>query len=121
MDQKPNKRVTGSVYEDMAFEFLTLKGYRFVARNVYTRFGEVDGIFKDGSVLVFVEVKFRKDTEHGDPLEFIDYKKRRRISRASAFYLKSNGYPLTTPCRFDCVGITGDGTIRHIVNAFDYT
>ena len=121
MKQKLNTHAIGFRYETLAFEYLKSRGYRFVARNVRTRYGELDGIFRDGNTYVFVEVKFRKDSSHGDPLEYIDYKKRRRISRASTSYLKFRGLGMDTPCRFDCIGITGDGHIRHIQNAFYYT
>ncbi|MBO6137136.1 MAG: YraN family protein [Lachnospiraceae bacterium] len=121
MKQKLNTHAIGERYETKAFEYLKSKGYRFVARNVRTRAGEIDGIFLDGSTYVFVEVKYRRNISRGDPLEFIDYKKRRRISRASVCYLKFKGLGTGTSCRFDCVGITGDGKLRHIKNAFYFT
>ncbi len=116
-----NTTCVGRRYETLAFEYLKRKGYSFVARNVRNKCGELDGIFKDGETYVFVEVKYRQNIGHGDPLDFIDYKKRRRISRASTYYLIGHGMKLNTPCRFDCIGITGDGRLRHIPNAFEYT
>ena len=121
MKTKTNTHAIGHRYETIAFDYLISKGYRFVARNVRMKTGEIDGIFKDGGTFVFVEVKYRKNSSYGDPMDFIDYKKRRRISHASTSYLKYRGLGLDTPCRFDCIGITGDGKLRHIQNAFYYT
>ena len=121
MKRKLNTHAIGDRYETLAFEYLKAKGYRFVARNVRNKCGEIDGIFKDGQTYVFVEVKFRRDSSYGNPLDFIDYNKRRRISRASSLYFKCRGLGMDTPCRFDCIGITGDGRLRHIQNAFYYT
>lgn len=121
MKRKLNTHAIGSYYETVAFDYLKSKGYRFIARNVRNKCGELDGIFMDGKTYVFVEVKYRKNTSYGTPLEFIDHKKRRRISRASTCYLLGHGQRMDTPCRFDCIGITGDGKINHVRNAFYYT
>ena len=58
-----NKRRVGSVYEEKAAEYLEKDGYRILKRNFYCRSGEIDLIASgkegSGSVLVFVEVKYR--------------------------------------------------------------
>lgn len=111
------KREKGFLYEGMAAEYLKKKGYQIVARNFYTRSGELDLIARDGVYLVFVEVKYRANRWGGHPLEAVDRNKKRRIRGAAQFYLLRHGFPETTPCRFDVVGILGD-EIVHIENAF---
>jgi putative endonuclease len=50
----------GRVGERLAREHLERLGYRVVARNYRTRFGELDLIVCDATWLVFVEVKTRR-------------------------------------------------------------
>ncbi len=48
--------------EDLARTFLEALGYGFIARNWHCRSGEIDLIMRDGTEIVFVEVK----TRHGE-------------------------------------------------------
>ena len=116
-----NNRQAGAVYEQKAAGYLAGKGYRILEQNFYSRFGEIDIIAKDGRYLVFIEVKYRRDTSCGDPLEAETAKKQKKICRAAFCYCGKNGYGDRVPCRFDVVAITGgeDG-ITHIKNAFDF-
>ena len=54
-----NTRKTGQEYEAMAAKYLEEKGYGILERNYRCPYGEIDIIAKDGSYLVFVEVKYR--------------------------------------------------------------
>jgi len=49
----------GRLGEKIAAEFLAKKGYRILARNFRTRFGEIDLVAAKDGVLVFVEVKLK--------------------------------------------------------------
>ncbi len=66
--------------------------------------GEVDIIARDGSTLVFVEVKARFSSRYGTPADAITGRKRSRLVRmAEEFLLQSR---LTrVPCRFDVVAV----------------
>ena len=112
-----SKRAIGFAHERQAAEYLRGKGYRILAQNFYTRFGEIDLVVKDGRYLVFVEVKYRASEKGGHPLETVDARKQNRIRRAAQFYLLRYGYGESTPCRFDVVGILGDEVV-HVENAF---
>ncbi|MBR1692399.1 MAG: YraN family protein [Lachnospiraceae bacterium] len=111
----------GAAYEQMAADYLAEHGYRILDRNVHvSRYGELDIVAeKDGGIAV-VEVKFRTATAFGDPLEAVDQRKQRRISRCALYYLMKHGYGTDTPLSFDVVAIYGDGTLRHIQNAFAF-
>ena len=86
--------------------------------NFQTRNAEIDIVARDKGTLVFVEVKYRRDSSHGDPLEAVTYTKQQRIRYASLFYMKRKGYnPDMTSIRFDVIGIQGD-RITHIEDAF---
>lgn len=116
---KINKRRTGAFYEQVAIEYLTIKGYRIVEKNYRNSYGEVDIIAQlDDTELVFFEIKYRASFVQGNPLEAVDKRKQRKISRVALFYYATHGYREEIPCRFDVIGIYGDGTIHHIENAF---
>ena len=114
-----NKRSVGTDYETKACEFLETQGFFVMERNFRCRQGEIDIIAKEGPHLVFVEVKYRASGSAGTPLSAVDARKQRKISRVALYYLTKKGYPETTPCRFDVVGIS-PGRTELIRNAFDY-
>ncbi|MBQ0059755.1 MAG: YraN family protein [Lachnospiraceae bacterium] len=114
-----NNRTIGSGFEKQAAAFLQSKGYRILEMNFRCRQGEVDIVAQDGRYLVFVEVKYRRSNEKGNPLEAVDIRKQRQISRVCLFYMSRYGVSEDTPIRFDVVGITDQGCTL-IQNAFDY-
>ena len=102
-----NRRQTGTAYERRAGEYLKEQGYELIGYNF--------------RYLVFVEVKYRRDGQTGDPLEAVDRAKQRRISRTAQCYCLTHGYGETTPCRFDVAAVLGtDGEVRLVRNAFEF-
>lgn len=114
-----NKRTTGSRYEEQAARYLETQGYRILERNFYCRQGEIDLIAREGSYLVFIEVKYRKDSLMGHPSEAVGGFKQKKLSRAAAYYCHKNRIPETQACRFDVVSILGK-QITLIKDAFSY-
>jgi len=85
----------------LAARFLMRQGLVIVERNFRTRAGEIDLIARDGTTLVFVEVRMRSSAAYGGGIESISSAKRARLIAAA------NGYLATLardpPCRFDAV------------------
>lgn len=75
-------------------------------------------IARKDEVIVFFEIKFRSRHMYGNPLEAVDMRKQRRISRTALYYTAYQGQDRAY--RFDVIGIEGDGTVLHIENAFDF-
>lgn len=115
-----NRRTTGARYEEMAAEYLQGKGYTILERNFRSREGEIDIIARMDGVTVYCEVKYRSGGQCGDPLEAVDRRKQQRIGRTALYHRFKSRIPEDTPCRFDVIGIYGDGRIRHIENAFEF-
>lgn len=113
------QRELGSRYESIAASYLETQGYRIIARNYYTKRGEIDLIAMEDEILVFVEVKYRSDEKKGDPLAAVRTKKQSRICRAALVYLTQRGIAQEQDCRFDVVGILGE-QITLIRNAFEF-
>ena len=92
---------SGSRAEALAAQYLARQGLTIGARNFRTRFGEIDVIAKDGSTLVFVEVRLRSSERFGGALESITAQKRARMIAAARGYLATiGGEPA---CRFDAI------------------
>lgn len=110
----------GQQGEDLAAAFLKKNGLRIRARNVRLKSGEIDLVAQDGDTLVFVEVKARTSNLFGSPLEAVDNRKIRQVSRAAQEYLLRQNLP-EQAMRFDVIGIllTTPPQITHIENAFE--
>ena len=117
-----NLRQKGNFYEEMAANYLIEQGYEILARQYRTRSGEIDLVARDGSTIVFIEVKGRQSTRFGLPQEAVDRRKQRRIWRSAQHYLWSRGLS-DGLCRFDVIIIQsispGQHQIEHIIGAFD--
>ena len=112
-----NKRNIGKEKEELAAKFLTRQGVKILEKNFSCRMGEIDLIGLDGECIVFVEVKYRTNTDYGYPQEAVSKNKRRKIVLVSGYYRMRNGLGDGTNFRFDIVSILGD-KIRWDKNAF---
>lgn len=109
----------GARGEDIAVRYLKGLGYEILARNWWSRFGELDVVAVDGDTLVFVEVKLRYDPI--DPLEAVDARKQQRIARLAFDFLMHHGM-LGRPARFDVIAVEGRTlACTHVLCAFDST
>jgi putative endonuclease len=96
--------------EDLALEHLERLGYRVLARNYRTRFGELDLIACANATIVFVEVKARRvGATTGSALEAVSPRKQRQVrGMAAAWLAESEDRPRSSDLRFDVIGITVD-------------
>jgi putative endonuclease len=98
----------GKEAEHLAADFLVEQGLKLQVSNYSCKVGELDLVMKDGNVLVFIEVRYRKDTGHGQGVESITQLKRQRIIRAATQYLVEKNLWDKVDCRFDVVTIDCD-------------
>ncbi len=109
-----NKRL-GSQGENIVRAHLVRLGWRILESNFRCSSGEMDLIAEEqgaSPVLVFVEVKTRRDHSHGGPIEAVDTRKQRRLAEVARAYLGRRGGGGEEPeCRFDVaeVEIGADG------------
>lgn len=78
----------GSYGERVAEAFLRRNGYRVLYRNYRTTRGEIDLVCREGSVLVFVEVRARANEVFGRPVETIGADKQENLRYAAQRYLE---------------------------------
>ena len=109
---------TGDAWEIRARRWLESQGLRFIAANVHERCGEIDLIMRDGSVTVFVEVRYRRSANYGDAAASVTPQKQQKLLKAARLWLsRHNGSFETVDCRFDVVAFTGND-IQWLKNAF---
>lgn len=117
-----NTKQIGDFGEKAAEEYLEDMDYEILERNYRLKFGEVDIIAEKDGCTVFVEVKTRKNNLHGEPSEFVDFRKQRRIKKAASCYRDL----VNDDVRFDVIEVIYDdfhgslvaADINHIENAF---
>jgi len=115
---------TGDEGEQLALEFLREKGYSIIETNYRYGKGEIDIIAKDeaSDVLIFVEVKSRKNLEFGEPEYAITKNKIRQIKRMAQLYFYDKEIK-EADCRFDVITILYNQQrkpdLKHYINAFD--
>jgi len=115
-----NPREAGRRGEGIAARYLESHGWRILARGYRVRVGEIDLVAARGGVLVFVEVKTRRNPILDDGRGAVDGAKQRRLTQAAGLFLARRrlGH---MPCRFDVILITGgeaEWDIVHIEGAF---
>ncbi|HEY6941424.1 YraN family protein [Dokdonella sp.] len=119
------RRAAGARYEEFACAHLQRAGLAPIARNYTCRYGEIDLVMRDGPVVVFVEVRYRRDggaSRYGDGADSIGASKRARVQRAAAMFLAQHPALADSACRFDVVAIAGSGPhaeLHWLRNAFD--
>lgn len=111
--QTLGKRAKGAQVEALAREYLQSHGLMPVAANASYRGGEIDLVMRDGDMLVFVEVRFRRSagtatTGFGGGVASIDAAKRRKIVHAAERFLAAHREFARMPCRFDVIDASGD-------------
>ncbi len=84
-------RDIGEKGESLAKQFFAGLGYCFIDSNYRNKYGEIDLIFKDGNVLVLIEVKTRFKKNYGDIKLSIDKRKTNRILKTAEMYIINSG------------------------------
>lgn len=114
-----NTRKKGAAYEQVAIEYLQSQGMAILEHNYRNRKGEIDIIGRDGEYIVFIEVKYRRDTSKGDPVEAVDYGKQRTICKVADYYRMMHHMGDFSPVRYDVIAICGED-IMWYQNAFEH-
>jgi len=99
----------GARGEALGWNFLQKQGYAILEKNYRTRFGEIDVIAEKEGVIVFLEVKTRRDTQFGLPQEAVDWKKRQKLGRVAEAFLQKKRLE-NREARFDILSVLWDGT-----------
>lgn len=114
------KDALGRYGEDLAAEHLRGQGLTVLARNWRCARGELDIVARDGSALVVCEVKTRRGTGYGHPVEAVGPRKLRRLRELALRWLDEQQVH-APEIRIDVIGVlqplSGPAVIHHIRGA----
>jgi putative endonuclease len=116
------KDAVGAYGERVAVAHLVAEGMVLLDRNWRGTAGEIDAILRDADgTLVFCEVKTRRSTRFGTPVEAVVAAKTRRLRRLAAQWLAATGVR-PAQVRFDVVSVlpqpAGAARVEHLRGAF---
>jgi putative endonuclease len=119
------KDAVGRHGEQLAARHLEAAGLQILARNWRCRTGELDIVARDGSVLVFAEVKTRSSLAYGVPAEAVSRTKAARIRQLAMQWIdaqREQDVALSwSALRFDVVSVvrgSGGFEVTHLAGAF---
>ena len=118
---KPERQQYGESAEAAALAYLQQQGLTLLTNNYRIRQGEIDLIMLEGEVIVFVEVRARRNSQFIQAVETIDKHKQQRLLLTSQHFLQTRRDLQKRNCRFDVIAINGavsNNNINWIKNAF---
>ena len=95
----------GKFGEDTAVRLLKIKGYHILARNFKLKSGELDIVALDGTTIVFVEVKTRRQNRFYAPGANLSFRQLKRNFNTGKIYLALFNVP-DVSYRFDLIEVT---------------
>jgi putative endonuclease len=114
------RQTLGRIGEQVAARWLRRHGWRVLAQRFRNGHRDLDLVVEREGTIAFVEVKTRRGTAFGDPIEAVSWRKRRELIRSAKVWCDRFGSPAAA-YRFDVVGVIlvgRDARIRHVENAF---
>jgi putative endonuclease len=115
------RQQTGVSGERIAERWLKKRGWRIMQRRFRSGHRDIDLIAEKDGTVAFVEVKARRAALFGDPVEAVNWRKRRELTRSAQVWISRHGR-LSDLYRFDVIGVLlcDDGArVRHVENAFE--
>jgi len=107
----------GEYGERLACEYLVGLGYVVIDRNWRCDQGELDIVAREGDCLVFCEVKTRRSTAFGPPVESVTPAKAARLRRLAVSWLREH-MEHAEQVRIDVIGVlrpaTGPAQVEHL-------
>lgn len=83
---------TGHDAEKAAADYLQTHGYKILQLNWSTKHCEIDIVAQKSKTVYFVEVKYRKNTDHGSGFDYITSKKLAQMKFAAEMWVAEHGW-----------------------------
>ena len=109
------KKVLGRNAEERTAKYLKKNGYKLIARNYKTPYGEADIVALKDGYYCFVEVKARESDVYGLPTEAVDERKRERYRKIALYFCTTKRTEV--PVRFDIASVY-EGGLEYYENAY---
>ena len=117
------RQAFGELGERIAERWLRRQGWRVLQRRFRSGHRDIDLVVERDGTVAFVEVKARRGSQFGDPVEAVNWNKQRQLVKSAVTWIDRHGRP-SESYRFDVVGVLIEGDrvrVRHIANAFSLT
>jgi len=115
------RQTLGLEGERLALAFLTACGWAIEAHRFRLGRHDVDLVIRRGHLVAFVEVKTRRSSAFGSPLEAVNHRKQRDIAKAASLWMLRHGRAGDI-YRFDLVGVQmrrgQEPLIEHVEDAW---
>jgi putative endonuclease len=114
------RQALGLLGERIAARWLCRHGWTILAHRFRSGHRDLDLVVSRAGVIAFVEVKARRGSGFGSPVEAVHWRKRRELGRSARVWVDRFGPPGAT-YRFDVIGVLLDGAavrLRHVEDAF---
>lgn len=114
------RQAFGELGERIAERWLRRSGWRVVERRFRSGHRDIDLVMEREGTVAFVEVKARRGDRFGTPVEAVNWRKQKELSRSATVWIARHGRA-DTSYRFDVVGVLVEGErvrVRHVPNAF---
>ncbi len=98
------RRALGASGEAAVARWYERAGYEVLDRNWRVREGEIDLVLRRGTTIVFCEVKTRRSTAFGAPVEAVTFAKQRRLRGLAMRWLDAHG-TRAADLRFDVASV----------------
>jgi putative endonuclease len=118
-----NNVLRGKEGEEQAAAAIKAAGMEIIARNIRSKYGEVDIVALDGETIVFIEVKAWTLYGMEDLQYSVDIRKQRKIIKTAKYFLSENRKYSKMTVRFDVIfvknnKVSGGYQITHLASAF---
>ncbi|HEV8411221.1 MAG TPA: YraN family protein [Gemmatimonadaceae bacterium] len=110
----------GELGERIAARYLEKSGWKILARRYRSGRRDIDLIAQQDDLIAFVEVKARATDDFGDPVEAVNHRKQKEITKSAQQWIDRHGRAGES-YRFDVLGVLLKERrvfIRHVPDAF---
>src|SRR4051812_23203696 len=114
------RQAFGELGERIAERWLRRAGWRVLQRRFRSGHRDIDLVVERDGTVAFVEVKARRGDRFGQPIEAVNWRKQKELTRSAKVWIDRHGRPLEA-YRFDVIGVLVAEErvrIRHVENAF---
>jgi putative endonuclease len=114
------RQAFGAMGERIAERWLRRSGWRVVQRRFRSGHRDIDLVVEREGTIAFVEVKARRGDRFGHPVEAVNWRKQKELTKSALVWIDRHGRAEES-YRFDVVGVLVSGDrvrIRHVEDAF---
>lgn len=114
------RQALGELGERIAERWLKRSGWRVLQRRFRSGRRDIDLVVEREGMVAFVEVKARRGERFGQPVEAVNWRKQKELSKSAQVWIDRHGRPEDS-YRFDVVGVLMSGErvrVRHVEDAF---